>query len=389
MKKNSSTFFAHAARTPADQYGFVNMPPVRGSTVEFESLEAMDNRSARYGYGRTGNPSSDALQDLVTQMEGGAATRLTPSGIEAISVALLSVCEAGKKVLIVDCCYEPTRFFADRVLARMGVQPVYFDPYDIAAFAQLVDEDVCAILLESPGSLTLELQDIPGTAATRGDKIIPIIVDNTWASPLFYQPLELGADIVVHSATKYFSGHSDVSLGTITANENWSEAVTTTCRTIGTCASPDDIFLVLRGMKTLRSRMDSHSRKTIELANWLSEQPEVLDVLHPALASHRDNALFVRDFSGSGSVFTFELNEAPRTAVAAMLDNFKYFAMGYSYGGFESLVLAPQPATARSASDYSREGNLVRLHVGAEDLADLKDDLSEGLKRYEAARKSS
>ncbi|MCB1517076.1 MAG: cystathionine beta-lyase [Hyphomicrobiaceae bacterium] len=385
-QKNSATFFAHAGRDPQNQYGFVNVPVVHGSTVLYPDLETFDNKAQRYSYAREGNPTSDALQDVVTQMEGGAVTRITPSGLQAACMALMSVASAGKTVLLADCVYEPTRNFANGVLKRMGVNPVYFDPRIGSGISDLINDDVCAIYLETPGSVTFEMQDLPAIAAARGERDIPILIDNSWASPLFHQPLALGADVVVHTGSKYFGGHSDLVIGTMTANERWADAIVSTHHLFGSASSPDDIYLTLRGLKTLRLRMDRHSSSAQQIANWLVGQDGVKEVIHPALPSHPDNHLFKKYFSGSGSTFAFELEPASRMAVGRMLDFMEIFSIGVSFGGFESLILSPRPGHARTAVPYHREGNLIRVHIGSEDADDLQQDLAEGLKRYNRAR---
>ncbi|MCB9993724.1 MAG: cystathionine beta-lyase [Hyphomicrobiaceae bacterium] len=386
IKKNSATFLAHAGRDPQNQYGFVNVPVVHGSTVIFPDLETFDNKAQKYSYAREGNPTSDALQDVITQMEGGAVTRITPSGLQAACLALMSVASSGKTVLLADCVYEPTRHFANRVLKCMGVTPVYFDPRIGAGISALIDETVCAIYLETPGSVTFELQDLPAIADARGGRDIPILIDNSWASPIFHQPLSLGADIVVHTGSKYFGGHSDLVIGTLTANEKWADSIVSTHHLFGSASSPDDMFLTLRGLKTLRMRMERHSSSALQLAEWLVGQDGVKEVIHPALPSHPDHALFQKYFTGSGSTFAFELEPASRLAVGRMLDMMEIFSIGVSFGGFESLILSPRPGNVRTAVPYGREGNLIRVHVGSEDVADLREDLAEGLKRYNRAR---
>ncbi|MCD7060876.1 cystathionine beta-lyase [Pelagibacterium xiamenense] len=376
------TLLTHAGRVPSDQAGFVNTPVYRGSTVVFETLDALEDNSIRYRYGRQGTPLTTGLEDIVSQLEGAEGTVLAPSGVAAISTALLSCLSAGDEVLITDSVYQPTRDLADTVLKRLGVSARFFDPRMGAGIAEIVSDTTRAVFLESPGSLTFEIQDIPAiTGALRGMDITTL-VDNSWATPLFYRPLALGADIVIHSGTKMFVGHSDVMLGTVSANARALPNLKKTHRSLGITASPDDTYLTTRGMRTLAVRMAEHRDRALELARWLEAQEGVSAVLHPALSSHPDHALFARDFSGSGSLFSFVLPPAPRAAIAAFVDELSLFGMGYSWGGFESLILPSRPANIRTAVPWTETGNLFRVHVGFEDMEGLEADLAGGISRY-------
>lgn len=377
----AETVLTHGGRDPSAQHGFVNTPVYRGSTVIFETLADAEDARIRYRYGRQGTPLTDGFEAILTQLEGAAGTVLTPSGVSAISLSLLTCLSVGDEVLITDSVYEPTRIFADTVLKRMGVTVRYFDPRIGAGISSLLSDATRVVFLESPGSLTFEIQDLPAISAALKDRGITIIIDNSWATPLFYTPLALGADIVVHSATKMFVGHSDVMMGTASANDRHMDALRATHRTLGLIASPDDTYLATRGMRTLGVRMREHERRALDLAAWLNEDSRVT-VLHPALPDHPDHAIFKRDFTGSGCLFSFVLPPAPREAVAALVDHMALFGMGYSWGGFESLILPSRPARIRTAVPWTDQGNLFRVHVGFEDFNDLKSDLASGLDRY-------
>lgn len=348
----------------------------------FETLDELEDYGIRHRYGRQGTPLTSGLEDVISELEGAEGTVLTPSGLAAICLALLSSLSSGDELLVTDSVYEPTRTFCETVLKRQGVTTRYFDPRAGASVGELISERTRAIFLESPGSLTFELQDIPAIVGAIGDRDITVLVDNTWATPLFYKPLALGADIVIHSGTKMFAGHSDVMIGTASANAKALPALAKTHRTLGQIASPDDTFLTMRGIRTLAVRMKEHQSRALELAAWLENWGDKIRVLHPGLASHPDHALFQRDFSGSGSLFSFILPKGPRAATAAMVDNMTLFGMGYSWGGFESLILPVWPQKIRTATPWREPGNLFRLHVGFEDMDELKADLESGLKRY-------
>lgn len=384
-KRSPETVLTHTGRHPEADRGYVNTPVYRGSTILFPTLDALESTEPRFDYGRTGNPSSAAVEDCITDLEGAAGTVLAPSGLAAISLALLSVVSAGDEVLITDSAYQPTRRFADGLLPRMGVTVRYYDPRVGGDIGKLVTDRTRAIFVESPGSLTFEIQDLRAIVAVAAPRDIAVIVDNSWATPLHHRPLELGADIVVHAGTKMFVGHSDVMFGTTSANDRWFKRLKDTHLRLGLCVSPDDCFLAARGLRTLAIRMKELSARSIELARWLEEQPGVRRVIHPALASHPDHALFARDFSGAGSTFAALLENRPRAALASMLDGLELFGMGWSWGGYESLCLPIHPEKTRTATRWSEPGPMLRLHIGLEGVDDLKSDLSAALARYLAA----
>ncbi|MDB5588598.1 MAG: metC [Devosia sp.] len=380
------TLLTHLGREPDEQFGFVNTPVYRGSTVLFKTLADIDAQEQRFLYGRAGNPTTEGVEAIVTALEGAYRTKLVPSGLAAITIALLSCVKAGDEVLITDTAYEPGRNFADGFLARMGVTTRYFDPHIGAGIAAMIGPRTRAVLAESPGSVTFEVHDLPAISAATRAAGVRLIVDNSWASPLFHQPLKLGADIVIHAGTKMFVGHSDAFAGTISTTEACWDDVEGTRKLLGFFASGDDAYLVARGLRTLAIRMKEHERRALEIATWLEGQKEVDTVFHPALPSHPDHAIFKRDFSGSGSLFSILLKPAPRDALAAFLDHLNIFTMGYSWGGYESLCIPSNPHKMRTAVPWTREGNMLRLHIGLEGVDDLKADLAAALERYARAR---
>jgi cystathionine beta-lyase len=379
------TILTHTGRHPELDRGYVNTPVYRGSTILFPTLDALEAPGPRYDYGRTGNPSSAAVEDAISALEGAAGTVLAPSGLSAISLALMTVLKAGDELLVSDSAYQPTRRVADGVLTRLGIIVRYYDPRIGAGIAGLVTDKTRAIFVESPGSLTYEIEDLPAILAVAKPRGIAVIVDNSWATPLYHNPLKLGADLVVHAGTKMFVGHSDAMFGTTSANEKWWPALRDTHIRLGLCASPDDCFLAARGLRTLAIRMKEHGIRSTAMAAWLETQSGVRTVIHPALPSHPDHALFQRDFSGAGSVFAVVLEPKPRAALAAMVDGFNLFGMGWSWGGYESLCLPIHPEKIRTAVKWEEPGTMLRIHVGLEGFDDLKADLAAGLERYRAA----
>lgn len=401
-EKNTAleTRLTHLGRHPDEQFGAVNTPVFRASTILHPDLETLFTYDQPYVYGRRGTPSSRGVEEIITSLEGGKGTRVAPSGLSALTCAIMSVVSSGDEILVTDSAYEPTRQFCDGYLSRMGVTTRYFNPRVGEDFSKLITDKTRAIFLESPGSLTLELQDIPAIAKARDDTVsrrnsssgsassgsnIAIIVDNTWATPLFYQPLSLGADIVIHAGTKMFVGHSDAMFGTMTANEIYWPKLDNMHGLLGLFAGPDDCFLATRGLRTLSIRMQAHQERALNMATWLEGHDLVQRVLHPALPSHPDHGIFKRDFSGSGCLFSFTLPAASRKALASFVDHMELFGLGYSWGGFESLILPGKLGKARSINPWPEEEQLIRLHIGLEDIDELKQDIAAGIERYRAA----
>ncbi|MBC7522547.1 MAG: cystathionine beta-lyase [Sandarakinorhabdus sp.] len=384
-----STQLVHAGRGPGYTDGIVNPPVWRASTILFDTLADLDaaikNPDAGLYYGRRGTPTQWALENALTGLEpGGAGTKLFPSGVAAITASLLAVVKAGDTVLITDSAYEPTRQFSDQILQRFGVDVRYFDPLVGGAIADLITPTTSAILLESPGSLSFEIQDLPAiTAAARARGVVTII-DNTWATPLRLQPLALGCDISIQALTKYVGGHSDLMMGSATATPAlWPRLKAITYR-LGHHVSADDAALALRGLRTLALRLDRQEASALAVAQWLAAHPSVDRVWHPALPSHPGHDLWLRDFNGATGLFSFVLKHGSRADTAALIDDLVHFGIGFSWGGYESLALPVALDGIRTATSTPLPGPIVRLSIGLEDAADLIADLDAGLARYEA-----
>ncbi|MFG1403937.1 cystathionine beta-lyase [Xanthobacter sediminis] len=381
----AATQVVHLGRDPRRFDGFVNTPVVRGSTVLSPTYDDLVHHRGRYSYGRRGNPTTEGLETALKVLEGGDGVVLTPSGLSAVSIALLSVLGAGDHLLMVDTAYRPTRTVCDSVLARMGVETTYYDPLAGADIAGLIRENTRAIFLESPGSQSFEMQDVPAIAAVARARGITTLIDNTWATPLFFRPHAVGVDISIQAGTKYIGGHADLNLGTISAIGPAWKKVLATHGNMGITISPDDAALGARGLRTLAVRLAQHQRSGIEMAQWLQDRPEVSRVLHPALPSDPGHAIWKRDFSGATGLFSLILKEVPEPAVAAFFNALKLFGMGYSWGGYESLAIPFDCRDYRTATDWDVEGPAVRLHIGLEDTADLKADLDQAFAALAAA----
>lgn len=384
-KKRMRTRLAHVGRLPFDQHGFVNTPVYRGSTVLFPDTAELIAYQAPYTYGTKGTPTTEALENAWSEIAGAADAVLAPSGLAAIALALLTVVKAGDHILVPDSVYRPTRNFCDSVLARLGIEAAYYDPLIGADIAQLMRERTSAILTESPGSLSLEVQDVPAIAAAAHARGVCVILDNTWATPLFFPPHQHGVDLAIEAGTKYLSGHSDLLLGLVSANDAWRHRLRATFNAFAMCAGPEDVFLALRGLRTLELRLREAERAGLALAQWLQARPEVACVLHPALPSHPGHALWKRDFLGSTGLFSIILKPYSQKAVAALLDGLELFGLGYSWGGFESLVIPFDCKSYRTATHWAPDGPALRFSVGLEDIEDLKDDLDAGFARLRAA----
>ncbi len=375
------TRLVQAGRDPWDQHGFVNTPIYRGSTVLYPTAEDLLHRRGRYVYGTAGTPTTEALERAWTDLTGAAGTVLTPSGLAAVSLALLSCLKSGDHLLMTDSVYRPTRVFCDTVLKRFGVETTYYDPLVGAGIAALLQPNTAAVFTEAPGSQTFEMQDIPAIAAAAHARGAVVLMDNTWATPLFFPPHERGVDLAIEAGTKYLSGGSDLLLGLVSANERHWRRLRATFDAMAVAPGPEDVFLALRGLRTLSLRLKEHERQALDLARWLMARPEVDRVLHPALETDQGHATWRRDFKGSTGLFSVVLKPAPDEAVAAMLDGLELFGMGFSWGGFESLVIPFDCATYRTATQWCPGGPALRFHIGFEDLDDLKADLDAGFAR--------
>ena len=387
-RKHDDTRIAHSGGGGERHHGVVNTPVYHVSTVTFPTVAALRESNAHPGrgvtYGRMGTPTTFALQDAVAELEGGGHTLALPSGLSAIATALLALLESGSHLLMVDTAYGPTRRFCDGLLASFGVETTYYDPAAGAAIESLLRPNTRAVFLESPGSLTFEVQDVPAIAAAARAHGAVTLMDNTWATPLYCKPLALGVDVSLQSVTKYIGGHSDLMLGTVTAGGETFDRVRAATLQLGLCAGPDDCYLALRGLRSLAARLARHQETGLALARWLQERPEVERVRHPALSGGPGHELWRRDFAGASGLFGVVLKPAPPAAVAAMLDGLSVFAMGYSWGGFESLIVPVEPAP-RTATAWPASGPLLRIHAGLEHAADLIADLEAGFARLNAA----
>ncbi|QAY97382.1 cystathionine beta-lyase [Methylovirgula ligni] len=379
------TKLVHAGRHPFEQHGFINTPVYRGSTVLYRSYADLVARNAKYTYGTHGTPTTDALETAWTEITGAAGTVLAPSGLSAVALALLTVVKAGDHILVSDSVYQPTRSFCERFLTRIGVETTFYDPWLGEDIASLIRPNTSVIFLETPGSQTFEIQDVPAIVAVAAAKGLCTILDNTWATPLFFQAHGFGVDLVVEAGTKYLSGHADLLLGLVSANARWFPRLHATFDLFANCPGPEDVFLALRGLRSLELRLREAERQGLALATWLVERPEVARVLHPALPDCPGHAIWKRDFRGSSGLFSAFLKPTSQKALAAFLDGLKLFGMGYSWGGYESLVIPFDCSSYRSATKFAPEGPALRFSIGLEDPDDLKADLAAGFERLKAA----
>lgn len=361
----------------------VNPPIVRASTFLFDKLADFEEASTHpfdgAFYGRVGTPTTFAFEQAMAELEGGHRSIAAASGVAAIAATLLAFLDRGDHVLVVDTVYEPVRRFCNRMLSRLGVKTTFYSPSIGAEIADLVCPNTRLIYMESPGSGTFEVQDIAAIVDVAREKGIRTAIDNTWATPLLMRPLEHGIDVSIHAATKYIVGHSDAMLGVVTINEDCYDAMRRATQDLGACAGSEECNLGLRGLRTLDVRLQRHGTTALELARWLETRPQVKQVLHPALESFPGHALWKRDFSGSSGLFSIELASGHSEAARAFIDALSMFRIGFSWGGFESLVLPMHPQKSRVLSLWSAMGPVVRLQVGLEEAADLKADLAQAL----------
>ena len=370
----AETTLVTAGRDTKAQKGFVNPPVVHGSTVLYPTAADLHAHRSEFQYGRRGTPTTKALQEALMALEGPqcAGVGIAPSGLAAITTTLLAVLKAGDHLLVCDNAYRPTRNFCNGLLARYGVETTYFDSQIGSGVGELFRPNTRAVLVEAPGSQSFEMPDIPAIAAVAHAHGALVIDDNTWATPLYHRSLEQGVDISMQAATKYIGGHSDIMFGTISANATAWPQIAEAIYLLGVCAGPDDVFLALRGLRTLAVRLAQHHRSGLDMARWLAARPEVVNVLHPALESHPGHAIWKRDFTGASGLFSIVLQPKPQAAVDALLDTLRLFGMGYSWGGFESLAIPFDCAPYRTATTWAPGGPALRLHIGLENVEDLE-----------------
>ncbi|SCZ07498.1 cystathionine beta-lyase [Microvirga guangxiensis] len=375
------TRLIYAGREPFEQHGFVNTPIYRGSTVLYQNADDLLHRRGRYSYGTKGTPTTEALERAWTEITGAAGTVLAPSGLAAVTLALMSCLKAGDHLLMTDSVYLPTRQFCNGMLKKFGVETTYYDPSIGAGIESLMRPNTAAVFTEAPGSQSLEMQDIPAIAEVAHRHGAVVLMDNTWATPLLFPPHERGVDIAIEAGTKYLSGGSDLLLGLVSANERCFKDLRAAYEAVASCPGPEDVFLGLRGLRTMALRLREHEKQALEMAHWLVDRPEVAEVRHPALPTYKGHEIWKRDFKGSSGLFSVILKPCSDKALAAMLDGLSLFGMGYSWGGFESLVIPFNCATYRTATQWAPGGHALRFHIGLEDVEDLKRDLDEGFKR--------
>jgi cystathionine beta-lyase len=376
----TNTRLAHIGHHPSGYHGFVNPPVVHASTVLFPNSATMEKRAQKYTYGTRGTPTTDALCEALDELEGSAGTILVPSGLAAISVPFLAYLSAGDHALIVDSVYAPCRHFCNTMLTRLGVEIEYYDPEIGAGLESLIKPNTRLVHTEAPGSNTMEMQDIRAIADAAHKHDIVVTMDNTWATPLFFKPLDFGVDVSIHATTKYPSGHSDIIMGSVSANaKHWSKLEEARI-TLGICGAPDDSYMILRGLRTMGVRLEHHQKSALDVATWLETRDDVARVLNPALPSFPGHDIWKRDFKGASGVFSFVLKAEAGKAKAkahAFLDALSFFGLGYSWGGYESLAV-PVNLSDRTICTAPTDGALIRLQIGLEDVRDLKKDLEIG-----------
>ena len=382
------TKLVHLGRGPSSFEGTVNLPVYRASTILSADMDSYIHRFddeknfTDITYGARGTQNSRALGEAIADLEGGHGTIVTTSGLSAISVTLGALVSAGDHILISDSVYGPTRTFCNQVLSRYGVTTEYYSPDIGDAIAELIQKNTRLVLMEAPGSLTFEMQDIPGITRAAKEKGVLTVMDNTWATPVFFRPLEHGVDISIQAGTKYIAGHSDLVIGMVTsARETTHKMMVSHAQNLGDAASPDDCYLALRGLRTLSVRLYRQQESTLKVATWLADQPQVYRVLYPALADDPGHALWKRDFKGASSLFGLAMHSEDETAVKAMADSLRYFQIGSSWGGYESLIAFNHMPVARERVSWTEKPFMLRVHIGLEDPEDLIADLTQGLAR--------
>ena len=377
-----------SGRDPQAYHGYVNPPVYHASTLLYPTAEDQVAHRGRYSYGRRGTPTSEALENALIALEGEACAgvALLPSGLAAISTALLAAVGAGDHILVTDSVYKPTRVVCDGVLKRMGVETTYYDPLIGDRIATLFKPNTRAVFVEAPGSQSFEMQDIPAIAKVAHDKGALVIMDNTWATPLYFRAMEKGVDLSIQAGTKYIGGHADVMFGCVAATPKTVTRLKETTYSMGLCVGPDDMYLALRGLRTLALRLARHHQSGLKVARWLEQRPEVLRVLHPALPNDPGHAIWQRDFTGACGLFSIVLKPCAQSAVYALMNELALFGMGYSWGGFESLVISFDCSEYRTATTWAPGGPTLRFHIGLEEPDDLIADLERGFAAFAAAK---
>jgi cysteine-S-conjugate beta-lyase len=375
-------------RDPFSYHGFVNPPVYHASTVLYRTADDLLTHRGRYHYGRRGTPTSEALEQAMAEIEGPACAgvALAPSGLAAISAALLSTAGAGDHILVSDNVYQPTRTLCDTVLKRLGIETTYYDPLIGGGIAKLLKPSTRVVFVEAPGSQSFEMQDVPAIVAAAHAKDALAVMDNTWATPLYFRALDFGVDLSIQAGTKYIGGHADLMIGMVAANAAAWPQLAKTVGTLGLCVGPDDIFLALRGLRTLSVRLARHQESGLKIARWMQQRPEVARVLYPALDNDPGHAIWRRDFSGACGLFALVLKPVPDAAIRAFLDALRLFGLGYSWGGYESLVIPFDCSGYRTATQWAPGGPTLRFHIGLEDASDLIADLERGFAAMAAAK---
>lgn len=390
--RSDATKAVVTGRRPAENHGVVNPPVYHASTIlypTFDALIAGGKIPAGDGvtYGVHGTPGTFAFEEAVAALEGGFRTRLSSTGLTAVTAPLLAYLKTGDHLLVPDNCYGPTRHFADTMLTGLGIETTYYDPEVGGEIRALIRPNTKVVFVEAPGSWTFEMQDIPAIAEEAKKAGAVVMMDNTWASPLYFKPFEHGVDVSIQAVTKYISGHSDLVMGAVTATREAYPAIREVWKAMGLAASPDDVFLAMRGIRTIHTRLPRHWESGLKVGEWLMSRPEVAEVIHPAMEHDPGHALWKRDFVGASSLFAFTFTEglSSDAHMSALLDSLEHYGMGYSWGGFESLLIPVYPEKRRSATPWPKpgrpKGQTMRIHIGLEDPDELIDDLKAGFER--------
>lgn len=390
-KRGTGTRLVGAGRKPEWTGPAVNPPVWRASTYLYEDTAAQEadrlpSADGLFHYGARGGPTQWALCDALTELELGAAgTMLYPTGLAAPVMALLSVLKAGDELLVSDNSYDPTRSFATRALKDYGITTRFFDPLDVAGFAALIGDKTRAVLLESPGSLTMEICDVPALAAAAKARGLCVLMDNTWAGPTGFQAIAHGVDLSILAVTKHVGGHSDVMMGSVTATQEYYTKLRKRSLMLGQQVSPDDAALALRGLRSMQVRLERSTASALTIARWLQGRPEVAQVLCPMLPGAPGHDLWQRDFTGGCGLFTLVMQGGDRAARDRLIDALSLFGIGYSWGGYESLALGVHPERDRAVMAWPADHYAIRLWIGLEDPEDLIADLERGLAAWAAA----